>query len=76
MKLLQHAVKIVERVLERGIRELENIGAIQFGFMLAEEPQTHCLLREECKRKIGITRKSCRSVLWILRNHLIEFQLR
>ena len=32
VKLLEHAMKIVERVLER-IRELVNIDSMQFGFM-------------------------------------------
>ena len=32
MKLVEHALKIVERVLER-IRELVNIDLMQFGFM-------------------------------------------
>ena len=31
-KLLEHAMKIFERVLERRIRELVNIGSMQFGF--------------------------------------------
>ena len=33
VKLLEHAVKIVERVLERRIRELVNIYSMWFGFM-------------------------------------------
>ena len=33
VKLLEHAMKIVERVLERRIRELVNINSMQFGFM-------------------------------------------
>ena len=33
VKLLEHAMKIVEGVLERRIRELVNIDSIQFGFM-------------------------------------------
>ena len=33
VKLLKHAMKIVERVLERRIRELVNIDLMQFGFM-------------------------------------------
>ena len=33
VKLLEHAMKIVERVLERRIRELVNIDSMQFGFM-------------------------------------------
>ena len=33
IKLLEHAIKIVERVLERKNRELVNIDSMQFGFM-------------------------------------------
>ena len=33
VKLLEHAMKIVESVLERTIRELVNIDLMQFGFM-------------------------------------------
>ena len=33
VNLLEHAKKIVERVLERRIRELVNIDSMQFGFM-------------------------------------------
>ena len=33
VKLLEHAMKIIEKVLERRIRELANIDSMQFGFM-------------------------------------------
>ena len=33
VKLLEHAMKMVKRVLERRIRELVNINSMQFGFM-------------------------------------------
>ena len=33
VKLLEHAMKIVERVLERRIRALLNLNKMQFGFM-------------------------------------------
>ena len=33
VKLLKHAMNIVERVLDKRIRELVNAGAMQFGFM-------------------------------------------
>ena len=33
VKLLEHAMKIVERVLERRIRTLVNLNEMQFGFM-------------------------------------------
>ena len=33
VKVFEHAMNIVERVLEKKIRELVNIDSIQFGFM-------------------------------------------
>ena len=33
IKLLQHAMKIVERVLERRMQKLISLNEIQFGFM-------------------------------------------
>ena len=33
VKLLEHAVKIVEKILERRIRTLVNLNKVQFGFM-------------------------------------------
>ena len=33
VKLLEHAMKIVERILERRIRTLINLNEMQFGFM-------------------------------------------
>ena len=37
LKLLEHVMKIVERVLERKIRESVNIDSMQFGFMPGRE---------------------------------------
>ena len=33
VKLLEHTMKIIERVLKRRIRELVNIDSMRFGFM-------------------------------------------
>ena len=43
VKLLEHAMKIVERVLKRRIRELVNTDSMPFGLMPGRERQTHCL---------------------------------
>ena len=55
VKLIKHAMKIVERVLEKRIRELVNIDSIQFGFMPGRET-THALflvrrMQEEYRHK-------------------------
>ena len=48
-------MKIVERVLERRIRELVNIDSMQFGFVIGREtPDTLFVVRrmqEECRNK-------------------------
>ena len=41
-------MKIGQRVLERKIREIENVDECNSVLCLAEERQTHCLLSEEC----------------------------
>ena len=45
VKLLEHAMKIVGKVLERRIREVMNADGLQFGFM--PEGGTTCLLLYE-----------------------------
>ena len=70
-------MKIVERMLERGIQEFVDFDAMQFGFMPGrgtKDKRQTCWLWEECKRNIEIRRKSCVCVLLMLRRHSIEFQ--
>ena len=72
--MLHNAMKIVERVLERRIREIVNIYSMQFGFMPGIE--TTDALFVVRRMQVGIRRKSCTHVLWILRRHLIKFRER
>ena len=55
IKLLEHAMKIVERVLEKGIRKLVNIDSMQFGFMPGRGTTDALLvvrrMQEECRNK-------------------------
>ena len=37
VKLLEHAIKIVDRMLKRRIKKLVNVNAMPFGFMLGRE---------------------------------------
>ena len=74
MKLLEHTIKIVERITERRVRELVNIDSMQFGFLLGRGTTDALFIVRRCRRNIGIKRKSCSLVLVILRRHLIEFQ--
>ena len=67
-------MKILERVLERRIRELVKIDSMQFGFMPGRGTTDALFVVRRMQDHIGIRRKSCTCVLWILRRHLIEFQ--
>ena len=60
VKLLEQVMKIVEMGTEIRIQKLVNVDAMQFFFLYqAEEQQTHCLLRKECKSHVEIRRNSC-----------------
>ena len=60
VKLLEHAMKVVERVLERRIRELINIEAMQFGFMPGKRTTDELLAVRRMKVEyIGLKTKSC-----------------
>ena len=63
VKLLEHAMKIVERVLERRIRELVNIDSMQFGFMPGRRTTDVFFVLGRMQWNIGIRRKSCSCVL-------------
>ena len=74
VKLQEHAMKIVERVLEKRIRCLVNMSKMQFGFMPGIRTIDALLFFAECKRNIKIKGKSCICVSYISRKHLVEFQ--
>ena len=74
MKLLEHAMKIVEEVLERPIRTLVNLNEMQFGFMPGKGTVDAIFIvknrQEEFKRKT----RSCICVLLTWKKLLIECQ--
>ena len=45
IKLLEHAMKVVERIFEHRIRQQIEIGDMQFGFMKGREPLMRFLLQ-------------------------------
>ena len=73
VKLLEHAMKIAERVLENRIRGLVTIDEMQFGFMPGRTRLMHCLFRGECKRSFLEERKYCTCVLWTWKRHVIGY---
>ena len=73
VKLLEHALKIMERVLENRIKELVTKDAMQFGFMPGKGRFMRLFLRE-CKRSFEYESKSCTCVLWTWKRHLIGYR--
>ena len=73
VKLLEHAMKIVERVLERRIRKLINLNKMWLGFMPGKGTVDIILLGEESRRNIKRTR-NCICVLLTWKKLLIECQ--
>ena len=66
VKLLEHAIKIVERVLENRIREFVTLDDMQFGFGPGKSTTHALFIPGECKRSFVEESKSCQPtcVLW------------
>ena len=71
--LLDHGMKVVERVLEKRLCRIVSADEMQ---CLKEEQLMLYLSLEGCKKSIMLKEKSCILVLWTLRKHLTEFQVR
>ena len=69
-------MKVIERVLERRIKELVNINAMQFGFMHGRRTIDALFVVRRMPKKYKGGRKCWVYVLRILRRYLIEFQER
>ena len=76
VKLLEHAVKIVESVPEKRIRELVNIAARQFNFVPVRGTTDALFVVRKMQEEYKDKKKNCICVLLILKRHLIEFQER
>ena len=73
VELLEHAMKIVERVLERRIRTLVNLNEMQFGFMPGKRTVDALFTVRRMQKNIKRTR-SCICVLLTWKKLLIECQ--
>ena len=62
VKLLEHAMKIVERVLERRIRTLINLNEMQFGFMPGKR-NSGCNIH--CEKNAGGISKEGQEVVYV-----------
>ena len=76
VKLLEHTMNIVERVLERRIQKLVNIDLMQFGFMPRSGTTDAFCVVQRIQDEYRDKKKKLYICLWILRRHLIEFHER
>ena len=74
VKLLEHAMKIVERVLERRIRELVNIDSMQFGFMPARGTTDALFVVRRMQKEYRDEKKKLYMCFVDMRRHSIEFR--
>ena len=58
IKLLEHAMTVIERVFDRRIREKVKIDAMQLGFMPGKELQMQSSQYGRCKRNMGVKERS------------------
>ena len=74
VKLLEHAMKIVERVLERRIRTLVNLNKMQFGFMPGKVTVDVIFIVRRMQEEYQKKTRSCTCVLLTWKKLLIEYQ--
>ena len=60
IKLLEHTMKVTERVFQQRIREKVKIDTIQFGFMLGKQLLVQSSLYDRCRRIMGEAVLFCR----------------
>ena len=73
IKLVEHAMKILERVIERRVRNVVKIDSMQFGFMPGKAQQMQFSLFASYRRNIWQGIKNFGWLLWIWRRPLTGF---
>ena len=73
VKLLEHGMKIIERVLERRIRAIVNFDEAQFGFMPGKGTIDALFLVRRLQEEHRAKAKECTCVLLIWKRHLTEY---
>ena len=76
VKVLEHGMKEIQRLLEKRLRRLMKVDQMQFGFMLTEAQWTLFLFLRECRKAILRRLRSFLSVLLIWKRLLIGCQRR
>jgi len=74
IKLLEHAMKVVERIFEHRIRQQIEIDDMQFGFMKGKGTTDVIFWQHRCRRILELKVRSSVLVLWIWRKLLIGCQ--
>jgi len=74
IKLLEHAMKVVERIFEHRIRQQIEIDDMQFGFMKGKGTTDVIFWQDRCRRILELKVRSSVLVLWIWRKLLIGCQ--
>ena len=74
IKLLEHAMKVVERIFEHRIRQQIVIDDMQFGFMKGKGTTDVIFTENRCRRILELKLKCSILLLWIWRKLLIECQ--
>ena len=75
IKLLEHAMKVVERIFEHRIRQQIKIDDMQFGFMKSKGTTDAIFMwQDRCRRISELKARSSILVLWIWRKLLIGCQ--
>jgi len=74
IKLLEHAMKVVERIFEDRIRQLIDIDDMQFGFMKGIGTTDAIFILDRCRRSLELKVRSSILGLWIWKKLLIGFR--
>jgi len=74
IKLLEHAVKVVERIFEHRIRQQIEIDDMQFGLMKGKGTTDAIFMARQMQENFRVKGKKLYFVLWIWRKLLIRCQ--
>ena len=73
IKLLEHAMKVIECVFELKIREKVRIDTIHFGLCQGKELLMQSSQYNRCRRNVAVKERSSTLLLQIWKKHLIEY---
>ena len=74
IKLLEHAVKVVEKIFEHRIRQQIEIDDMQFGFKKGKGTTVAIFMARQMQKNFRVKGRNSILVLWIWRKLLIGFQ--